>query len=116
MVVQNLFGVIRALERRVARLEASHPGPPGTGAGSVPFIDDDGAVDLSQAIVRLPFSTYNISNPPTEAEIAAAIGAASSWGGGAVATIDDAGLGNLMRMVLSNGTEWFYSTAFTDAV
>jgi hypothetical protein len=115
LIVQNLFGEIRALKRRIERLEAAFPGPPGTGPGNVPYMDDDGAVDLSQAIPRLPFSTYDISNPPTEAQIAAAIGDASAWGAGAVATCDDNGLGNLMRMFLSNGTEWFYSPAFTDA-
>jgi hypothetical protein len=41
-LVDNLLNQIDELKRRIADLEAGHPGAPGTGAGTLAYFDDDG--------------------------------------------------------------------------
>ena len=53
-------------------------------------------------------STNNISNPPTEAELNTAFGAAATVGAGFIGIVNDAGGGTKEYLCWSDGTTWFY--------
>jgi hypothetical protein len=56
----------------------------------------------------LPYSTDNVSNPPTDAEIDAAFGTPATVGEGFRGTINDNGGNVNVWGVASTGTTWHY--------
>ena len=64
--------------------------------------------DLLLGVVELKVSTDDTANPPTEAELVAAFGAAATVGAGFTAVLDDAGGGNNVYLVVSDGTNWWH--------
>jgi hypothetical protein len=54
------------------------------------------------------YSTANVSNPPTDAELDAALGTPAAVGAGYAALINDGDAGTNEYMVWSDGTNWFY--------
>lgn len=56
------------------------------------------------------YSTDNVSNPPTDAEIDTAFGTPASVGTPFVGIIDDGGADTIMWLVASNGTSWWYTS------
>jgi len=66
---------------------------------------------------RVAYSENNVTDPPTAAELTTAFGGSpSTVGQGFISIIDDDG-GDAPRIVISNGTDWFYTadTIFTKA-
>ncbi len=61
-------------------------------------------------------STDDVTVPPTSAELVTAFGSASAKGAGFTATLDDNGAGTTVYIIVSDGTDWFYSAALTKAV
>lgn len=59
--------------------------------------------------VRGKYSTANVTNPPTDAELDSAFGTPATVGAGFTATLDDAGAGTAMYAVASDGTNWWYT-------
>lgn len=55
--------------------------------------------------LRLPRHTDNVSNPPTDAELDAALGAPSAVGEGYIAIVDDNDAGANVYLVVSTGTD-----------
>jgi len=105
----NLIQTVKDLVRRVTTLERSHPGNPGTGAGNLAYFDGDGILDASVGGMRSRCVDYNVSNPPTDAQLDAAFGVTPSevqagWTG----YVDDNGDNVRLWKVTSNGTSWWY--------
>jgi len=68
--------------------------------------------------IQHPQSTDNVHDTaPTNAQLVTAFGPASAAGRGFIGTVDDAGAGTLIYLVVSDGTSYFYTaaTAFTKA-
>lgn len=61
------------------------------------------------------YSTANVGNPPTDAELDAVFGTPAANGTGFLAILDDNGAGTNVWLVAGNGTNWYY-TAMTQAV
>ncbi len=59
---------------------------------------------------RLVIKTDNVSNPPTDAELDAAIGTPAAVGAGWTALLDDAGGGANFYLISSDGTNWWIFT------
>jgi len=57
----------------------------------------------------VPVYTDDVSNPPTDAELEAAIGTPAAVGVGYVALLDDNGAGNAMYLIASDGTNWWHA-------
>lgn len=68
-----------------------------------------GVVNCS-AGVRTKISTANTANPPTNAELVSAFGAAATVGSGFVGILNDNNAGTNEYICWSDGTNWFYST------
>jgi hypothetical protein len=63
-----------------------------------------------EQIGGLDYSTANVSNPPTDAELDSAFGTPASVGAGYSAILDDNAAGTNVYMVSSDGTNWWYSS------
>jgi hypothetical protein len=107
----DLFSELQSMDRRISGLERSHSGVAGQGPGELPYINDEGIVDLSMGSLRIRRVVYNVGNPPTEAQAEAALGSASDMGDGYLAAIHDTG--GTLWLLLSDGTEW-HAEALTD--
>jgi hypothetical protein len=59
-------------------------------------------------IAKLPVSTANTANPPTQAELVAEFGAAADKGAGFIAMLDDAGGGANVYLIGCDGANYFY--------
>ena len=73
---------------------------------------DDGsatwqAADLPAATVTV--STADVSNPPTDAELDAALGDPATVGAGYIRLLDDNDADTHVYLVASNGTSWWYA-------
>jgi len=68
-------------------------------------------IDATTSGIRVPVSTADTSNPPTDAELDAAFGTPATVGTGFFAILDDAGAGTAVYHVSSDGTNWWYTTA-----
>jgi len=75
-----------------------------------------GIANYHAAGVRTLHSEYNISNPPTDAELDAAFGQPATVGEGFFAFVDDNDGGLIVRLVASVGGSWRYSVDLTKAV
>ena len=69
----------------------------------------DPTTDISGNLGTL-YSTANVSNPPTDAELDAIYGTPAAMGAGFSFHLDDAGGGINFYYVVSDGTNWFYFT------
>jgi hypothetical protein len=68
-----------------------------------------------EAPLELTYSTANVSNPPTDAQLDTEFGAPADVGTNFAALLNDAGGGTNEYLVLSDGTNWLYA-ALTKAV
>lgn len=57
----------------------------------------------------VPIHTDDVSAPPTDAELDAAIGTPADVGAGYVALLDDNGAGDAMYLIASDGTNWWHA-------
>lgn len=62
------------------------------------------------SLPAVPFSSADVSTPPTDAELDAIFGTPAQVGAGFAALLDDGGGDTNVYRVYSNGTSWFYST------
>jgi hypothetical protein len=86
-------------------------------AGRVPHHILDLVADAwLRHIVHVHLSQADISNPPTAAELNAALGTPAQVGVGYTAIVDDAGAGVNVYLVISTGTAWWYTDALVLAV
>ena len=65
-------------------------------------------VNLVAIGARVTYSTADVSNPPTDAELDAAFGTPATVGPGFVALLNDAGAGTHVYLVASTGATWHY--------
>jgi hypothetical protein len=81
----------------------------GASDGDVLTVQPDGSVaPEAPSPVNLPYSTANVSNPPTAAQLIAAFGTAASVGEGFAALLNDNGAGANEYLCWSDGANWFY--------
>lgn len=104
----NLLDVIRDLQRRLATLERSHPGPPGTTPGTVAYFPEDGILDVSVGSLKVRVVDDNVSSPPTDAQLDSAFGAPADLGSGFVGIVDDNGAESAVYLCVVVGTSWWY--------
>lgn len=73
--------------------------------------------ELARLVSRLEHTEYqaplrvsaaDVSDPPTDAELDAALGEPSVLGGGFRALVDDGGAGADVWLVWTDGVSWFY--------
>lgn len=81
-------------------------------AGQYPnYLDVDSAGKTTfagTAQLNIPYKTTDVSNPPTDAELDAALGTPATVGSGYLALLNDAGGGTNEYLVTSDGTNWLY--------
>lgn len=58
--------------------------------------------------IKTKVATTNTANPPTQAELVTAFGAAATTGGGFVGVLNDNGGGTATYLIYSDGTNYFY--------
>jgi hypothetical protein len=65
---------------------------------------------LNLYVSGVAFSTNNVSDPPSDAEIDAAFGTPAQVGGGFIGVIDDngGGVSGDVWLCVSNSSAWFY--------
>jgi hypothetical protein len=90
--------------RAVERLEANERVTTGT-ATDITAID--ARIDVLETY-QIPTSDANTANPPTDAQLDAAFGTPAAVGDGYLALLDDAGTGNAVYLVASDGTNWWH--------
>jgi hypothetical protein len=71
--------------------------------------------DFGDNSLLLKVYTDDVSDPPTDAELDAAIGTPATVGAGFIAIMDDNGAGAALYIVASDGTNWWHA-ALTKAV
>lgn len=91
--------------------QASAPATPASGYGllyllanGLRWLDDGG--NEWRAGVR--YSSADVSNPPTDAELDAAFGTPAAVGAAFLALVNDAGAGANLYLVGSDGANWWY--------
>ena len=104
----NVLAWLEALERRIAKLERSHPGQPGVNVGYVAYYNDQGVIDASNGGVRVRVATDNVSSPPTDAQLDTAFGSPATLGEGFVGLVDDNGAGTTVWAVFVVNGAWWY--------
>lgn len=67
-----------------------------------------GLTDLSTAGFKTKTAVTDTANPPTQAELVTAFGAAATAGAGFIGYLNDAGGGTNTYICTSDGTNWFY--------
>jgi len=79
--------------------------------------EKDGLRKLAPAIpnftdtsLRILRSTANTANPPTDAQLDAALGTPAAVGTGFLALLDDNGAGANVYLLASDGTNWWIAT------
>lgn len=71
----------------------------------------NGTVGAIKTIV----SSANTSNPPTQAQLVSAFGAAANAQPGYIGILNDNGGGTAVYLVMSDGANWFYILATVGA-
>jgi hypothetical protein len=93
--------------------QASAPATPASGfmavyadnAGNAHIKNDAGIV---KQISGAKFSSADVTNPPTDAELDTAFGTPATVGAGFAAVLDDNNADTNVYFVTSNGTSWWY--------
>jgi hypothetical protein len=62
----------------------------------------------SDGTIQIRYSTADVSNPPTGAELDAAFGTPADVGAGWIAILNDNGAGANVYLILSDGSNWWY--------
>jgi hypothetical protein len=63
--------------------------------------------------VKTKVATTDVADPPTQANMVSAFGAAADAGAGFIGFLDDAGGGANTFLCVSNGTSWYYAAKLT---
>jgi hypothetical protein len=70
--------------------------------------DVEVVTDVSGTLNAVPLSTASVSNPPTQAELVSALGAAAS-ADPPIARLDNGGAGTNVYLCTSDGADWWYA-------
>lgn len=71
------------------------------------LISTDGFVNMAYGM-RTIYATTNTANPPTNAEMVTAFGAAATFGSGGIGVLNDAGGGTNEYLCFTDGSNWWY--------
>ena len=70
---------------------------------------------IDELVIKAKFSTANVTDPPTDAELDSAFGTPATLGAGFIGIVNDNKAGTDVWLCFTSQTEWFY-LQFTKAV